>query len=135
MADKTNGSLASKKAGDISKMDAIRQALAKLGQDAKPLKIQDFVKQQFGIEMTTDRISNCKSEILKEKQKTKPATMKSPAAATKSPAAPKPLAVTKEESRKLQTNDISLGDIETVKDLVERVGADSLRKLIGVLAR
>lgn len=30
---------------------------------------------------------------------------------------------------------ISLRDIETVKDLVERVGADSLKKLIDVMAR
>jgi hypothetical protein len=34
-----------------------------------------------------------------------------------------------------QGGGISLRDIETVKDLVERVGADCLKKLIDVMAR
>jgi hypothetical protein len=45
--------------------------------------------------------------------------------------APQPQPVAPQDS----DNAISLGDIEATKSLLERVGADSLRKLIDVLTR
>jgi hypothetical protein len=76
--------------------------------------------------MTLDHISNCKGELRKEKGPTKTAVTKHPAAAKPEP---------KKPTTRPHANSISLEDIETVKDLVERVGPDSLRQLIGVLAR
>jgi hypothetical protein len=121
MADKTNSTGPK---GGITKMEAVRQALGKLGKDASRPEIQKFVKDTYGLQMTLDHISNCKGELRKKKGAAKSAAAKPPAAKTelKKPAAPR-------------SNGISLTDIETVKDLVDRVGPDSLRKLISVLAR
>ena len=44
--------------GKITKNEAVRQALAALGNDAKPIAIQNHVKDHFGIEMTTKHTSS-----------------------------------------------------------------------------
>ena len=87
--------------------------------------------------MSPDHISNCKSELRnKSKQvgKAKPAakTSAAPKAAVKQPAA-KPSAVT--PSARQANGDISLPDIEAVKGLVHRVGADQLRALVDLLTK
>jgi hypothetical protein len=46
--------MASKKNGGMTKLEAVRRALSELGNDAKPTQIKGFVKECFGIEMTTD---------------------------------------------------------------------------------
>jgi hypothetical protein len=138
MAEKTNSTASKKAPAGITKMDAVRTALTELGSDARPLQIVGFVKDRFGIDMTPDHVSNYKSSILtSEPGKYKPAP-KPPAAR---PAAPQPTAEAAPASpaqappRADAKAAISLEDIAAVKDLVERVGADSLRKLIDVLAR
>jgi hypothetical protein len=50
-------------------------------------------------------------------------------------ASPEELAAPEPSASAARGGSISLRDIETVKDLVERVGADSLKKLIDVVAR
>jgi hypothetical protein len=60
----------------------------------------------------------------------KPALTKQPAASKPEPKKPEP-----PPARKSAFHSISLEDIERVKDLVERVGAASLRRLIDVLAQ
>jgi hypothetical protein len=130
MADKTNGIAPPKTNGGITKKEAVRQALSKLGQDASRPDIQKFVKNHYGLQMTLDHISNCKGELKKEKGHTKTAVTKQLATSKQEPKKPEPSPAGKAES-----NGISLADIETVKDLVERVGAGSLRQLIAVLAR
>ncbi|HEY7159212.1 MAG TPA: hypothetical protein VH575_35035 [Gemmataceae bacterium] len=75
--------------------------------------------------MNLDHISTYKGEIQKEKGQ-KAVVAKPPAVQKeepKQPASPAP------------DSGISLKGIETVKDLVERVGADSLKRLIDVMAR
>jgi hypothetical protein len=70
-------------------MDAVKAALAHLGNEARPLDIQSFVKTKYNISMTADHISNYKGEILRRAKATaKPAAAKKPAA-TKKPASPK----------------------------------------------
>jgi hypothetical protein len=39
----------------LTKMEAVRRALAKLGGDAEPRLIQQYVQERFGVEMTTDQ--------------------------------------------------------------------------------
>src|SRR5262249_22101310 len=112
-------------------------ALAELGHEASRAAIQGFVKDRFGILMSPDHISNCKSELRnksKKAGKAKPAAKKSatPKAPTKQPAA-KPSAVT--PSARQTKGEISLGDIEAVKGLVHRVGAEQLRALVDLLAK
>jgi hypothetical protein len=52
-----------------NKAEAIRRALAKLGNKAKPAEIQGFIKTNFGIEMNTPLISVYKSKLVKKKGK------------------------------------------------------------------
>ncbi len=126
-------------AAGMSKREAVKRALADLGRDATPSQLQPHIREKFDIEMTTDHISTEKGNILRKAQ------------AAAKPTAAKPLAVQKSAAREVEPKEatpqpqteptapqgdgISLGDIEAVKGLVERVGADSLKKLIDVLAR
>lgn len=107
----------------------MRRALAELGRDAKPRRIQGWVKDTFGIDMGTDHISTAKGQILKARGKRK-------AAAKRPPAVTQPSAAREvRRAPAAQGNSISLDDIEAVKGLVRRVGTDSLKKLIDVLVR
>jgi hypothetical protein len=106
-----------------SKQDAVRRALRQLGKNARPVEIKDFVKTQFGLEMTLDHVSSAKGKVLRKGGKRK-AKVKKPAAAAKKPAAAHATA-----------GNIDLKDVAAVKELVKRVGADGLRSLIDLLAR
>ena len=83
MTEKSNGTK-TEHAGP-TKMQQVEKAMAKLGNDAPPLKIQAYVKQYYRLEMTTDHISAYKSEIRK-RQAANPGV---PAA--KAPVAKKPV--------------------------------------------
>jgi hypothetical protein len=134
MAEKTNSTAPKTAAAGITKMDAVRKALTELGSDARPAQIGAFVKDRFGIDMTADYVSKYKSSILTSepgKYKPSPQPAARPAAPPPAAAAPPPPAPPRADAKAA----ISLEDILAVKDLVERVGAESLRKLIDVLAR
>jgi hypothetical protein len=62
----------------ITKVEALRRALDKLGQDAKTDDIQAFLKKRFGIEMTKDHIYVSRGDIRKKMAKKK--TMAKPEA-------------------------------------------------------
>jgi len=130
MADKKNDSSPGTAPGGMTKKEAVEKGLANLGNSATPTQLQKHIRERFNIEMDLNHISTAKAKILK-------AVVAAPA---KLPATHK-LAPRKEEPTKPalpQGNaiqGISLRDIETVKDLVERVGAISLKKLIDVMAR
>ena len=49
----------------MNKSEAIWRALATLGNKAMPAEIQEFIKTDFGIEMTTKVISVYKSKLIK----------------------------------------------------------------------
>ena len=55
------------KTNGLTKIEAVRQALAKLGKNAKPLELQGYIKKEFGIEMTADHVSTSKGDILRKK--------------------------------------------------------------------
>src|SRR2546429_2236661 len=86
MADKAGATTPTK---GVSMMEAVRQALAHFGTDAKPLEMRPWIKQQFGIDLSTDRISNYKSDIRKKTAKAKAPASKS-SAQTPKPASPTP---------------------------------------------
>jgi len=108
--------------GKITKIEAVRRALAELGPDATPAVIQGFVKDRFGIEMTKDHASVSKGQLRRQAAKAKP-TASSERPAAKPPATASPA-----------KGGIQLEDIAATKVLLERVGADELRKLIDLLA-
>ena len=139
-------------AGSINKMDAVRKAMAALGNVATRTEIQKFVKDSTGVEMKLDVVSSYKSFVAKESKKTATAATTAPetkpvvqqsAATTKKAqkkkkkrrkAAPQPLAaVTTAPSGK--ATGIALSDIEMVKELVQKVGANTLKGLIDVFSK
>jgi hypothetical protein len=100
----------------ISKMEAMRRALAKMGFDAKPVEYQRFIKSKFGLEMTTDMISNYKS-TLKATAVTSAATPSTPKAETK------------------LAGGFSLDELTAVKALADKIGAEKVRQLAQALAK
>jgi len=107
----------------ISKIEAVRQAIAKLGKDAKPPEILSFVKENFGVTMSYDMASNYKSTALKKK-KGKRGRKPGP-----KPAAAVPTA------NGHSNGSISLEDISAVKALADRLGAEKVWQLAKVLAK
>ena len=66
MAKKTNGNggtnvATNGKPGVVTKMDAVRKAMAKLGWDTGRAQIREYVKAHFGIDMTADHVSTCRA--------------------------------------------------------------------------
>ncbi|HLN26384.1 MAG TPA: hypothetical protein VK395_01420 [Gemmataceae bacterium] len=98
----------------ISKMEGVRRALAKLGIDAKPLVIKAFLKEQFDIDMEPNMISNYKSTL---KSTGKSAIIQQPRANVGGG----------------KVGAFSLDEIQAVKEVADRIGADKLRKLAEVL--
>jgi len=103
----------------ISKLEGVRRALAKFGEDAKPQDIQRFLKESFGIEMGTVLISNYKSHLSRK-------------AAGKSAVIRKPSARTAAAS---VSPGFTLDEIQTVRQVVEQIGADKVQQLASVLAQ
>jgi hypothetical protein len=154
MADKKTGPASASASrhvqGVTTKKDAVRRAMAALGKDTRPLHLRDHIRKRYGIDMSIDHISTCKGEIVRERSQNKPTGQNPGAGKTlaQPPAGQKPAMTTKaglagsspSQGRLTSQNNaanssISLRDIETVKDLVERIGAANLKKLIDVMAR
>lgn len=104
----------------MSKMDAVRDALHKHGDDTKPMEIKDYIKKSFNITMDPSVISSYKTSILSKERKRGVRS-----------AAGRPVAAI----RSGNSHHISIEDIRAVKDLADRIGIDRLRQLAEVLAR
>jgi hypothetical protein len=108
----------------ISKMEAVRQALAKHGKDTMPGDLLKHLKSDFGITMSYDMASTYKSAALKKKKGKK----RGPKPGMK-PAAAVPTA------NGQAAGSISLEDITAVKALTDRLGAEKVWQLAKVLAK
>src|SRR4051794_3543331 len=111
MADKTNTQAAAK--NGLSKTEAVRRALEKLGRKAKPSQLKPYIKSTFGIDITPGHTPNNKSTPkAKKKRKPPPPNPKEPAPqakpAAKAPPAPPPL----------KERGIDFEDLRTVKTLL-----------------
>jgi hypothetical protein len=106
----------------ISKMEAVRRAIATLGKDAKPPAILSFLTDNFNVTMSYDMASNYKGTVLKKKKGKK--------------RGPKPAAAvaTAHTANGPITESISIEDIQAVKALAERLGAEKVWQLAKVLA-
>lgn len=142
MADKTNDSSAKKTPHGMSKKEAVEKGLQTLGYSATPTQLQKHIREHYKMEMGLKHISTAKAKLVKAARPSKQAIAKATAAKrpAKQSAAAKPASGTegpkKATAPHVRDNaGISLKDIESVKDLVERVGATSLKKLIDVMAR
>jgi hypothetical protein len=96
-------------AGDAgpSKMQMVREALDQLGSDAKPKDIGDHVKAKYGADINPQMISSYKSTISGGGRST---------------------------AKGSKAGNVSLSDVEAVRGLVDRLGADGLTKLVRVLS-
>jgi hypothetical protein len=132
MAQKKNGGQQGQ--GGMTKLDAVRQALAALGGDAKPLAIQAYLKDRLGMEVKTNLISVYKKDLARraaaQGTAAKKGKAKEEAGDDRALVQPKPPAAGggKEAG-------IPLDDILYVKGLVGRFGPDQLHTLIDAFAR
>jgi hypothetical protein len=101
----------------INKMEGVRRAMSTLGWDAAPKDIQSFLKSEFAIDMEPSMISNYKSSI---KSSGKSKLIRKPGRS----AGARPA-----EER------VSLDDLRAVKSIVDKVGADKVRRLAEVLGK
>jgi hypothetical protein len=108
----------------ISKMEAVRRILGESGKDTMPIEIQGLLKKQFNIKMDPTVISTYKSSILRQgpgkKKMGRPKGSKT--------------AVAHSSPRPNGSASITIEDIQAVKELAEKLGADKLRQLTEVLA-
>jgi hypothetical protein len=131
-------------AEQITKLEAVRRALEAMGRDATPTQMQPYIKDHFGIEMTTGHISTYKGDILWKKKAGKGKTAKKPSAQgaaasegeAKEGAGPKAVVQQKPAAaRGGKEAGIPLDDILYVKGLVGRFGPEQLHTLIDAFAR
>jgi hypothetical protein len=118
--------------GGVNKMDAVQQALAALGSDAKPVAIRDWAKDNLKLDLDTDLISTYKG-VLKARA-AKGGGGKAVGKTKKAVAAKAPAQAARAKSSGAG-NDISVQDVEKLKGLVERLGAEQVRQLAGVLGK
>jgi len=105
----------------ISKLDAMRQAVAMLGKDAPLADLLKTIKQDFGITLDRGLAYNYKSLV-----SSKPATGKRKG---RKPGR-KPAAVA---ANGRSTASITIEDIQAVKVLADRIGAEKVGQLAAVL--
>jgi hypothetical protein len=115
----------------ITKQEAVRRALAELGNDAKPAQMKGWIKERLGIDMTADHISTAKGDILRKagvkRKGRKPGRPKAAQTAEpKQAVAPGPAP---------RPPSILLDDILYIKALVGRHGAAPLHTLIDAFAK
>lgn len=153
MASKANTPTSPKKtqAGTVSKMEAVRRAMAKLGNDAGRKEIHDLIKKDFGIVMSIDHVSTYRGDIRRKAAANakaaaaanqgvptpaKSAPVKPAVAATARSAAVKPSTASKAATGDGKVSEgISLKDIQAAKDLLRRIPVDELKTLLDLLAR
>src|SRR5687768_14097175 len=93
-----------------SKMQMVREALEELGSDAKPKDIGEAIRKKHGTTVNPQMISAYKS------------TINSGGAAGRS------------RSGRSSAGNVSVDDVETIRGLVSRIGAEGLTKLVKVLS-
>jgi len=140
------------KSSGISKVEAVGQAMGKLGKNASRADLQAYLKQHLGFHMSPSHISNCKTKFLRSKAKkgkkaVKPKKVEVVKAAAHETVAPKPVAKKPKAKKtaapkhsaasngKAAAAGLSLQDVQKTRDLLGRVGAAQLRSLIDLLAR
>lgn len=105
-----------KEHGIPSKMQLVRNAIAALGADAKPLAIQNHVKEAGGIDLPPGMISSYKSMI--QKKDGMPSKRS-----------------TSSGSGSSGGGSFKIEDLERIQALINSVGAPQLLKLVHALTR
>jgi len=90
-----------------SQMSMVRSAMEEIGIDAKPLAMQAHIKSKFGTELPANIISNYKSQIKRKNGGAGPG-----------------------RGRK---SGLQVEDFETVRNLVRRLGAEQVKRIVAVV--
>jgi hypothetical protein len=121
---KKKGKAAAPHAGTVgrvaTKKEAVRRAVAELGEEAQGEAIRAFVKDKFGIEMSANMVSAYKSTL--RARKGRPGRKPKGELA---PAAPAPRA---------GHGEVTLADLRAMRELSVRVGTRRLRELLELLS-
>ena len=112
----------------VTKLEAVKQALAQLGNDAKPQPIKEFVKSKFSLDMPTQLISNYKT-VLAKKAGRQGAIIRRPEEQAAVPAG-----AIRQAAPAGGAGGITLDEVRAVKAIVDRIGADRVRELAAVLS-
>ena len=96
----------------VSQMDMVRSALGELGADAKPQAVHEYIKTKFGKELPKTIISNYKSNLKKRGELGGGGASR---------------------VRRGGGGSVDIADLETVRGLVNRIGADQVVRLVEVL--
>lgn len=99
--------------GGPSKMQMVREAIGELGSDAKPKDIGEYVRTKYNTEIPPPMISSYKSTI-------------TGGGGNRSRAG--------RGGAGGLGGDVSLTDVEAVRGLIDRLGADQLSRLVRVLS-
>jgi hypothetical protein len=102
-----------------NKTEAVHRALDELGPDAKPLEIQAFVKDRFGVEISTKVVSIYKVKLAKRGRRR---------------GRPKGKAVTAAPAPRAGHGEVTLADLRALRELSDRVGPRRLRELLELLS-
>lgn len=97
-----------------SQIKMVKAALDELGADAKPQQLQDRIREKFRTELSKSIISNYKSTLKRKGELGGPGVVS--------------------RGRRGGSGTIQLEDLETVRGLVSRLGAEQVRRLVEVLA-
>jgi hypothetical protein len=125
-------------------MEALRRAIAALGRKAPREKIQAWVKERFGLDLALKYISDSRSKLFSrsKRKRSKKAKAASPPAASPpaaKKAAPRPPVRPAPARPAAQPGNgqaaVRMEDLVALQELVQRVGAPQLRKLLDVLGR
>ncbi len=98
--------------GKISAMEAVRRTVRKLGYDVKTQTAKEHILEESGQDLTNNKISAYKSNLRRDAGLTRTRGAQSNGAAGGAP--------------------IQVEDIQVVKELVGRLGANRVRELIAV---
>jgi hypothetical protein len=119
-ATATNGSATVKRGKRYpkNKTEAVRRALKRLGPDAMPLDIVDWVWKKYKMEMDKSHVSTVKSTLLKRMR-----AEEGGATATAAELVPE------EEAYPDETANLSFAELQTVREVLSRIGPDRFRAL------
>jgi hypothetical protein len=101
-----------------NKTEAVKRAIRRLGPDAMPLDIVDWVWNKYKMEMDKSHVSTVKSTILKKMREEEGDTT-----------VPTAEPVQEEEAYPDEMASLSFSELQTVKDVLSRIGPDRFRAL------
>lgn len=98
-----------KRKGEMSQKSMVETALNEIGWESGPKELQPFIKEKFNVELASNVISNYKSVLKKESGK-----------------------VTGGSGKRGRKPSAQFSDLEAVRGLVSRLGAEQVKKLVDV---